>query len=228
MPLAAAPPATQPAAPAGGASEDAPAERRAFAEAVEQIELLRREVAELELDAIERREVDGLFSTAASAGAALRAEFDAGRLPGADRRAGFLQLLGETESKVRIVVGPERSIQLAAFRQTARGGGERFVARVRAALQTLTPRHDPLTPEQAKGVEGVLEGVRRAVERLPAQDAANFEADRAVRQRVQALVDDTRGKLSAVLTPAQMAQVARQVPSLAKPPTSGPTTRAGR
>ena len=205
--------------------EEVRSERRRFTETFGQLELFRREVAELQLDADARREVNGFFDHAAASWAQVEAELDAGRLPPADRRAALSRLARETESKVKAVLGPERSIQLAAFRQTPRGGGQRFVARLRVALESLTPVQSP-------AVESVLEQVRKSVEALPAQDATTFEAEQAVRQRIQAVIEDTRGKLAGVLTPAQMADVVRQVPSLAKSaapatgPTSAPTTSA--
>jgi hypothetical protein len=227
-------PATGPATQPADNPDEVRSERRQFTETFEQLELLRREVAELQLDADERREVKGFFDHAAASWAQVEAELDAGRLPSADRRAALSRLGRETESKVKAVLGPERSIQLAAYRQTPRGGGQRFVTRLRIALESLHGQRAPLTPEQTPAVESVLEQVRKSVETLPAQDSATFDAEQAVRQRIQALIEDTRGKLAAVLTPAQMADVVRQVPSLAKPaapaagPTSAPTTRADR
>jgi hypothetical protein len=132
---------------------------------------------------------------------------------------------------VKAVLGPERSIQLAAYRQSPRGGGQRFLARLRVALESLHGQPAPLAPEQSPAVESVLEHVRTSVEKLPAEDSATFEAEQAVRQRILAVIEGARGKLAAVLTPAQMAEVIRQVPSLAKQaapttgPASAPTTR---
>jgi hypothetical protein len=220
-------PTTQPA----DNPEEVRSERRQFTETFEQLELFRREVAELQLDADARREVKSFFDHAAAAWAPVEAELDAGRLPPADRRAALSRLARETESKVKAVLGPERSIQLAAYRQTPHGGGQRFVARLRIALESLHAQRAPLTPEQSPAVESVLEQVSKSVETLPAQEATTFEAEQAVRQRIQGVIEDARGKLAGVLTPAQMADVVRQVPSLAKPaapatgPTSAPATR---
>lgn len=202
-----------PDAPPVPVAPEVPDVRRArLAEAFEGLDLYRREVGDLSLSPEQRRPVDALFEGVTAWWKPIRAEFDAGRPPPDDRVAALAHRTEETRVRVQAMLGPDRALELAALRRAPRGAGRQWASKLRLAVESVG-----VTRGQSGGVEAVIATLHAGIDDLPAADPADERVAAEMRQRVQGLIDAARKGLGDVLTPAQMQELVRRVPTLTRP-----------
>lgn len=193
-------------------------QRRALGDAVEGLDLYRREVADLPLAPEQRRAVDLLFDGIVAWWRPLRAEIDAGQPAPADRVAALLDRIAQTRATVDGMLGPDGAIRLGALRRSPRGVGRQWAAKLRHSLGEIR-----ITRAQVPGVEAAMDALNDGIDALPI-DLLDEAAANDTRRRVQTLIAETRGRLRAALLPAQLEDLERLVPTLARP--ADPATRA--
>lgn len=155
----------------------------------------RERLNELNLTDEQKKKVDEIYASGAEDLKKLR------DLDPQERRPKMMELMTGLREKVAAVLTDEQKKKFAEMGPGGRGGpgGAGGVgARLEESLQKLD-----LTAEQKAKIKPVVEDVKKKFEELRSQIAGGGGDRQAMREKVMALLEETRDKLKEILTPEQ-------------------------
>jgi Spy/CpxP family protein refolding chaperone len=159
------------------------------------LERLRKALDKLSLSADQTQQINKILAEAQTRIDALRNQFKADKTPVAQRRTAVRQVIEQTRQAVASVLTAE---QKEALRKEL-GDGPQRVKELREHLAQLG-----LTDQQKAQIKAIFEDVRPKLQALRQELAKAAPADRpALSEKLRAMVQETRQRVAAVLTPAQ-------------------------